>query len=71
MEKNNEYFNASNAKKKKEIYGYSDDGFDGEDQVYKSVLYGYNDNALAKLQKYVIDGKFIPEEIKENEVILL
>lgn len=69
VEKNNEYFNASNAKKK-EIYGYSDDGFDGEDQVYKSVLYGYNDNALAKLQKYVIDGKFIPEEIKENEVIL-
>ena len=51
---------------KKEIYGYSDDGFDGEDQVYKSVLYGYNDNALAKLQKYVIDGKFIPEEIKES-----
>lgn len=69
VEKNNEYFNASNAKKK-EIYGYSDDVFDGEDQVYKSVLYGYNDNALAKLQKYVIDGKFIPEEIKENEVIL-
>lgn len=22
------------------------------------------------MQKYVIDGKFIPEEIKENEVIL-
>lgn len=69
VEKNNEYFEASNAKKK-EIYGYSDEGFDGEDQVYKSVLYGYNDNALEKLQKYVIDGKFIPEEIKENEVIL-
>lgn len=33
-------------------------------------MYGYNDNALDKLQKYVIDGKFIPEEIKENEVIL-
>lgn len=69
VEKNNEYFEASNAKKK-EIYGYSDEGFDGEDQVYKSVLYGYNDNALEKLQKYVIDGKFIPKEIKENEVIL-
>ena len=68
-EKNGKYFEQSN-KKKKEVYGYSDCGFDGEDQVYKSVLYGYNDNALKKLYKYLIDGNYTPENLKTNELIL-
>ncbi len=68
-EKNSEYFERSN-EKKKEIYGYTDWGFDGENQVYKSVLYGYNDNALKKLHKYLIGGNYTLENLEENEVIL-
>lgn len=69
IKKNKEYFENANHKKE-EIYGYSDEGNDGVDQVYKSVLYGYNDNALNKLQKYVVDGNYTPKQIGENEVIL-
>lgn len=45
-------------------------GYDGTDQIYKSVLYGYNKNALSKLKKYVIDGDFDEHGLKEDEVIL-
>lgn len=45
-------------------------GNDGTDQIYKSVLYGYNKNALAELKKYVIDGEFDENGLKDNEVIL-
>ncbi|MCA5959406.1 hypothetical protein LC724_00845 [Blautia sp. RD014234] len=38
--------------------------------IYKSVLYGYNKNALAELKKYVIDGEFDENGLKDNEVIL-
>lgn len=69
VKRNKEYYD--NAKQKmEEIYGYSGEGDDGEDWVYKSVLYGYNDNALKKLQKYIVDGKYIPEQVGGNEVII-
>lgn len=69
VKRNKQYYD--NARQKmEEIYGYSGEGDDGEDQVYKSVLYGYNDNALKKLQKYIVDGNYIPEQVDEDEVII-
>lgn len=54
----------------KEIYGYGKTGNDGTNQIYKSMLMGYNTDALKELQKYVIEGDFKPEDMKEDEVIL-
>lgn len=53
-----------------EIYGYCKVGNDGENQIYKSILYGYNEAALESLRKYIIDGDFDAEHIAEDEVIL-
>ncbi len=69
IKRNVKYYD--NARQKmEEIYGYSGEGDDGKDWVYKSVLYGYNDHALKKLGKYIVDGKDNLEQIDENEVIL-
>lgn len=68
-EKNQEYYSRTN-QSLEEFYGYGKEGNDGEEQVYKSVLYGYNDNALKKLRKYLIEGDYQPEQIREDEVIL-
>lgn len=57
-------------KRLQEIYGYGDAGYDGKNQIYKSVLYGYNVNALQALKQYVSEGEFQPENIGADEVIL-
>ncbi len=67
--RNDSYYEDFN-RRLKEIYGYTNSGYDGKDQVYKSALYGYNQNALAALKKHVISGSFDPENMKENEVIM-
>lgn len=54
----------------KQIYGYSFVGNDGTDPIYKSILYGYNTNALKRLKKYIVSGDFDPEHMKEDEIIL-
>lgn len=69
VRKNEEYYSRIN-QNLKEFCGYVKEGYDGEEQVYKSVLYGYNDNALQKLQKYLVEGSFQPDQIGEDEVIL-
>ena len=43
---------------------------DGKNQIYKSMLMGYNSAALKALQEYVIEGSFNPDDIGEDEVIL-
>ena len=53
-----------------EIYGYTDSGYDGKEQVYKSVLYGYNKEALKSLKKHIISGNFNPDNIGDDEVIM-
>ena len=67
--RNEVYYEEHNASLQ-ELYGYSDSGFDGTDQVYKSQLCGYNTNALKALTPYVLEGRFDPENMKEDEVIL-
>lgn len=67
--RNDAYYDDLNASMMK-YNGYDFAGNDGINQVYKSVLYGYNENALKELKKYVIEGDFDPEKIKEDEIIL-
>lgn len=69
ISRNDKYYNKFN-KNLKKIYGYSDVGFDGKDQIYKSMLSGYNTDALRVLKQYVIEGNFEPENMREDEVIL-
>lgn len=69
VRRNDAYYNDLNARVKK-YYGYENAGNDGINQVYKSVLYGYNTNALQDLKKYVISGDYDIDDIKEDEVIL-
>ncbi len=45
-------------------------GNDGTDDVYHSLLYGYNKLALKELKKYVIEGDFEIDGLKEDEIIL-
>lgn len=45
-------------------------GNDGTDQIYKSLLYGYNKNAFKELKKYVIAGDFSEDGLKDDEIIL-
>lgn len=45
-------------------------GFDGRNQVYKSVIYGYNEPALRSLKPYVISGDYDPADLKDDEIIL-
>ena len=55
---------------RQELYGYSDAGFDGKDQIYKSLFCGYNENALKALEPYVVEGSFDWEHLEEDEIIL-
>lgn len=50
--------------------GYPLAGNDGKDQIFKSLIYGYNKNALSELKKYVIDGNFDENGLKDDEIIL-
>jgi len=67
--RNDSYYNDFN-RRLKEIYGYTNSGYDGKEQVYKSVLYGYNKEALASLEKHVISGKPDLKNMGEDEVIM-
>ena len=69
IERNEDYYNESN-ERLEAFYGYGDAGFDGTDQVYKSILLGYNQQALQALEQYVIEGNFQYDRIEEDEVIL-
>ena len=69
MQRNDAYYNEYN-ERLKEIYGYGKSGYDGTDQVYQSMLLGYNAEALTALQKYVIEGEFAPDDLEDDEVIL-
>lgn len=46
-------------------------GNDGKDQVYQSILYGYNQSAMEKMKKYVIEGSYSEDGLKEDEIILM
>ena len=67
--RNDAYYEDMNARYK-ESYGYEFRGYDGTNQIYKSVLYGYNTEALSELKKYVVSGNFDPENLKEDEIIV-
>lgn len=69
VKRNESYYQEYN-ERLEEIYGYSDVGYDGKDQIYKSKLCGYNTSALQALKPYVVEGNFNPEQLGENEVIL-
>lgn len=69
VKRNTDYYDEYN-RALEEIYGYGAAGFDGENQVYKSKLCGYNKNALEALEDYVIEGGFSPDGLGEEEVIL-
>lgn len=69
VKRNNKYYNEINSHVKK-YYGYELRGYDGTNQIYKTVLSGYNTNALKELKKYIISGDFEPGNIKEDEIIL-
>lgn len=69
IKQNNAYYDELNATLR-EYYGYENAGNDNSGQVYKSILYGYNKNALKELEKYVISGDFDPDSIGEDEIIL-
>ncbi len=67
--RNDAYYDKINAGNL-ENRGYELRGHDGTDQIYKSVLYGYNEPALKELKKYIISGDFDPQHLKEDEVIV-
>lgn len=45
-------------------------GNDGTCDVYHSILYGYNEKALQKLEPYVLEGAIPKGGLQENQVIL-
>lgn len=69
VKRNEAYYKAHNERLKQYV-GYEQEGFDGKDPVYQSVLYGYNENALKALKPYVLSGDYDPEDLKEDEIIL-
>ena len=69
VKRNDKYYNEINAHIKK-YYGYELRGYGGKNQIYKTILSGYNTNALKELKKYIVSGDFNPENIKEDEIIL-
>lgn len=69
VKRNDKYYNEINAHIKK-YYRYELRGYDGKNQIYKTVLSGYNTNALKELKKYIVSGDFNPEDIKDDEIIL-
>lgn len=50
--------------------GYPLIGSDSKDDVYHSILYGYNQDALEELKKYVIEGDFQVNGLEDDEIIL-
>lgn len=69
IRRNEAYYQDMNARSKK-YKGYELAGFDGKNQVYKSVIYGYNEPALRSLKPYVLSGDYDPANLKDNEIIL-
>lgn len=69
VKRNDAYYEEINASMKK-YNGFELRGHDGTNQIYKSILYGYNAAALKELKKYVVSGDFDAENIKEDEIIL-
>lgn len=69
IERNEAYYTALN-RRLKQYVGYEAEGFDGRDSVYKSMLYGYNENALRALKPHVLSGDYNAENLKEDEIIL-
>lgn len=69
VKRNDSYYDKLNDSMQ-EIYGYEAVGFDGKNQVYKSILYGYNSVALKELEKHVLSGKTNLETLEEDEIIL-
>ncbi|MDO4275726.1 MAG: ABC transporter permease [Eubacteriales bacterium] len=69
IKRNDAYYDDLNDKLK-EFYGYTNVGNDGTNQIYKSVLYGYNKIALEELKKYLISGDYDPGNIRDDEIIL-
>lgn len=69
VERNDAYYDEMNERLIKNE-GYPASGYDGDDQIYKSVLYGYNRNALSELKKYVIAGDYDENGLEEDEIIL-
>ena len=67
--RNDAYYDELN-QRLRELYGYGESGYDGKNQVYKSMLLGYNTGALKELQKYVVEGGFTADEMEDDEVIL-
>lgn len=68
--RNDEYYDKMNRDFRK-YRGYSLSGHDGTNQVFQSMLYGYNTKVLEQLQKYVVSGNFDPLNIKDDEIILM
>lgn len=69
VKRNDGYYDDHN-EKLRALYGYGDSGYDGKNQIYKSMLLGYNGEALKELQKYVVEGDFTPENLGVDEIIL-
>jgi len=69
VKRNDTYYDDMN-KKLLKYQDYPIAGYDGADQIYKSILYGYNKDALKELKKYVIAGDFDVNALKEDEIIL-
>lgn len=69
VKRNDAFYNERN-EALMELYGYGKSGYDGKNQIYKSMLLGYNPGALKALQKYVVEGDFTPDGLREDEVIL-
>lgn len=69
VERNEAYYNELN-ETLEEVYGYGKRGYDGKNQVYQSMLLGYNAGALQELEKYVVEGETGFKDIGEDEVVL-
>lgn len=69
VKRNDSYYDDLNKRFLKYV-GYPLIGNDGTDDVYHSILYGYNKDALEELKKYVIEGDFQINGLKDDEIIL-
>jgi ABC-type antimicrobial peptide transport system permease subunit len=67
--RNDKYYNEFN-QQRKENQGFSEAGFDGKNQIYNSILFGYNLTALEELKKHVLAGDFEPNHMSDDEIIV-
>ncbi|QQK08041.1 ABC transporter permease [Miniphocaeibacter halophilus] len=67
--RNKEYLN-NQEKIVNSHYGFSLRGKDKFENLYHTKLKGYNDNALEKLKKYIVEGNIDNNNLKENEIII-